>query len=70
VAGRLVISFAPERQTQTLAVAASFTAGFALSSPRWSQLDTRLQQIQEPRIPTAISHAALRSAHRSTRKHS
>ncbi|HEY5389349.1 MAG TPA: lytic murein transglycosylase, partial [Solirubrobacteraceae bacterium] len=69
VAGRLVISFAPARQPQTLAVAASFTAGFALSSPRWSQLDARLQQIQEPRIPTAISPAALRSAHRATHKH-
>ncbi|HEX4033954.1 MAG TPA: lytic murein transglycosylase [Solirubrobacteraceae bacterium] len=68
VSDKLVISFAPERQTQTLAVAASFTAGFALSSPRWSQLDTRLQQIQEPRVPTAISHAALRN-HRATRKH-
>jgi murein DD-endopeptidase MepM/ murein hydrolase activator NlpD len=69
VAGRLVISFAPARQPQTLAVAASFTAGFALSSPRWSQLDTRLQQIQEPRVPTAISRAALRSARRASHKH-
>ncbi|HLW94010.1 MAG TPA: lytic murein transglycosylase, partial [Solirubrobacteraceae bacterium] len=69
VAGRLVISFAPARQPQTLAVAASFTAGFALSSSRWSQLDSRLQQIQQPRVPTAISPAALRSAHRKTHKH-
>jgi hypothetical protein len=59
VAGQLVIAFAPAREPQALAVAASFTSGFALSAPRWSQLDARLAQIREPRVPTAISRAAL-----------
>ncbi|HEY1776299.1 MAG TPA: lytic murein transglycosylase [Solirubrobacteraceae bacterium] len=58
-ADHLVIAFAPAREQQTLAVAASYTAGFALSSQRWSQLDSRLGQIAEPRVPTAVSHAAL-----------
>jgi hypothetical protein len=62
IAGQLVISFAPAHQPQALAAAASFTTGFALSTTRWSQLDARLAQIREPRVPTAISTAALRTA--------
>ena len=65
IPGQLVISFAPAHQPQALAASASFTAGFALSTTRWSQLDARLTQIPEPRVPTAISKAALRApAHR------
>jgi hypothetical protein len=60
--GQIVISFAPARAPEALAAAASFTAGFALSSTRWSQLDSRLVAIPEPRVPTAISTAALRAA--------
>jgi hypothetical protein len=64
--GQLVISYAPAHEPQALAASASFTAGFALSSTRWSQLDARLEQIREPRVPTATSAAALRTtAHRS-----
>jgi hypothetical protein len=59
VPGELVISFVPARQPQALAAAAAFTTGFALSSTRWSELDARLVQIREPRVPTAISPAAL-----------
>ncbi len=59
IPGQLVISFAPAHQPQALAASAAFTAGFALSTTRWSQLDARLTQIQEPRVPTAISKAAL-----------
>ena len=59
VAGELVIAFSPAHQPQALAAAASFTSGFALSPARWSQLDSRLQQIREPRVPTAVSSAAL-----------
>jgi len=65
IPGQLVISFAPAHQPQALAASASFTAGFALSTARWSQLDARLAQIREPRVPTAISKSALRApAHR------
>jgi hypothetical protein len=60
IPGQLVISFAPAHQPQALAAAASFTTGFALSTTRWSQLDARLGQIREPRLPTAVSTAALR----------
>jgi hypothetical protein len=60
--GQLVIAFSPAHQPQALAAAASFTSGFALSATRWAQLDSRLQQIREPRVPTAVSSAAL-SAH-------
>jgi hypothetical protein len=69
VPGELVISFAPEHQPEALAAAAAFTTGFALSSTRWSALDARLFQIREPRVPTAISAAALRvhAAHASAR---
>jgi mitochondrial fission protein ELM1 len=68
--GDLVISFAPERQPEAIAAAAAFTSGFALSSTRWSELDSRLVQIREPRVPTAISAAALPvvSAHASARR--
>ena len=59
VPGELVIWFAPARQPSPLAAAASFTGGFALSSARWTQLDLRLAGIGEPRLPTAISAAAL-----------
>jgi hypothetical protein len=59
VPGQLVISFAPAKAPEALAAAASYTAGFALSSTRWSQLDSRLEQIPEPRVPTATSAAAL-----------
>jgi Transglycosylase SLT domain len=59
VSGQLVIAFAPASQPRAVAVAASYTAGFALSASRWSQLDSRLQQIREPRVPTAVSRAAL-----------
>jgi len=59
VSGQLVIAFAPASQPRAVAVAASYTAGFALSAPRWSQLDARLQQIREPHVPTAVSRAAL-----------
>jgi murein DD-endopeptidase MepM/ murein hydrolase activator NlpD len=62
IPGQLVISFAPAHQPQALAASASFTAGFALSTTRWSELDGRLGQIREPRVPTAISKAALRRA--------
>ena len=64
IPGQLVISFAPAHQPQALAAAASFTTGFALSTTRWSQLDARLGQIREPRVPTAVSTAALRSSAR------
>jgi len=57
--GELVIAFPPAHQPQALAAAASFTSGFALSAARWSQLDSRLQQIRQPRVPTAVSSAAL-----------
>jgi hypothetical protein len=69
--GELVIAFSPAHQPQALAAAASFTSGFALSAERWSQLDSRLQQIREPQVPTAVSSAALsaqgrrKAAHRS-----
>jgi murein DD-endopeptidase MepM/ murein hydrolase activator NlpD len=74
VPGDLVISFAPEHQPEALAAAAAFTAGFALSSARWAELDSRLVQIREPRVPTAISAAALplataRASARRTRRH-
>lgn len=59
VPGDLVISFAPTRQPEAIAAAAAFTTGFALSSTRWAELDSRLGQIREPRVPTAISAAAL-----------
>ncbi len=59
--GQIVISFAPARAPQAFAAAASFTAGFALSAARWSQLDSRLLAIREPRVPTAVSAAALAS---------
>ena len=62
VPSQLVISYAPAHQPEALAAAASFTAGFALSSPRWSELDSRLEQIREPRVPTAVSASALRVA--------
>ncbi|HEY7966878.1 MAG TPA: lytic murein transglycosylase [Solirubrobacteraceae bacterium] len=67
VPGGLVISFAPQSQSQPLAVEASFTSGFALSNSRWAQLDARLQQIQEPHVPTAVSTAALRPVRRASR---
>jgi hypothetical protein len=67
VSGQLVIAFAPAHEPQALAAAASFTSGFALSAPRWSQLDVRLAAIREPRVPTAVSRAAL-AAH--ARRHS
>jgi len=57
--GELVIAFSPAHQPQALAAAASFTSGFALSTERWAQLDSRLQQIREPRVPTAVSSAAI-----------
>jgi Transglycosylase SLT domain len=60
VSGELVIAFAPASQPRALAAAASFTSGFALSADRWTALDSRLAQIREPRVPTAISPAALR----------
>jgi transglycosylase-like protein with SLT domain len=68
--GDLVISFAPERQPEAIAAAAAFTSGFALSATRWSELDSRLVQIREPRVPTAISAAALPvlAAHPSARR--
>jgi hypothetical protein len=62
IPGQLVISFAPAHHPQALAASAAFTAGFALSTTRWSELDARLGQIREPRVPTAISKAALRRA--------
>ncbi len=62
VAGQLVLSFAPARQPQALATAASFTAGFALSSVRWSELDSHLLSIREPRVPTSVSASALHTA--------
>jgi hypothetical protein len=60
VPGQLVISYPPKQSPRALAAAASYTAGFALSATRWSQLDSRLAQIPEPRVPTAVSAAALR----------
>jgi hypothetical protein len=60
VRGEVVISFAPVEQPQALAASAAFTSGFALSMNRWTALDARLAQISEPRMPTAISPAALR----------
>ncbi len=60
VSGQLVISYRPTQSAHALAAAASYTAGFALSATRWSQLDARLAQIPEPRVPTAVSPAALR----------
>jgi hypothetical protein len=68
--GDLVISFAPERQPEAIAAAAAFTSGFALSSTRWSELDSRLAQIREPRVPTAVSADALPvlAAHDSARR--
>jgi hypothetical protein len=70
VPGELVISFAPGRQPEAIAAAAAFTTGFALSTTRWAQLDSRLGQIREPRVPTAISAAALpvRAAQASARR--
>jgi murein DD-endopeptidase MepM/ murein hydrolase activator NlpD len=62
VPGELVVAFAPAQEPDALAAAASFTGGFALSASRWAQLDARLGQIPEPRVPTAISSAALRVA--------
>jgi hypothetical protein len=60
VPGQLVISYPPTQSARALAAAASYTAGYALSAARWAQLDTRLQQIAEPRVPTAVSAEALR----------
>ena len=54
-----MISFAPAHQPVALAASAAFTGGFALSQSRWATLDARLRQIPEPRVPTAISAAAL-----------
>jgi hypothetical protein len=59
VRSELVISFGPAHDPQALAASAAFTGGFALSGPRWSALAARLSQISEPRIPTAVSAAAL-----------
>ena len=59
VPGKVVISFAPVQQPQALAASVAFTSGFALSTNRWAALDARLAQISEPRVPTAISPAAL-----------
>jgi hypothetical protein len=56
---KVVISFAPTQEPTALAASAAFTGGFALSSARWTALDARLAQIQEPRMPTAVSAAAL-----------
>ena len=74
VPGQLVISFSPTHAPEALAAAASYTAGFALSSTRWSQLDSRLAQITEPRVPTAISALALpavstRATARAAKRH-
>jgi hypothetical protein len=57
--GNVVVSFAPVKQPRALAASAAFTGGFALSPARWTALDARLQQIAEPRVPTAASRAAL-----------
>jgi hypothetical protein len=57
--GKVMVSFAPAQEPTALAASAAFTGGFALSSARWSALDARLAQIQEPRMPTAVSGAAL-----------
>ncbi len=59
LAGELVVAYAPDREPQALAAAAAFTTGFALSPARWVQLDERLLEIREPRVPTAVSPAAL-----------
>ncbi|MGH2849110.1 MAG: hypothetical protein ACRDLP_00665, partial [Solirubrobacteraceae bacterium] len=63
VRGELLISFGPAHEPQALAASAAFTGGFALSGPRWSALAARLAQISEPRVPTAVSAAALADAH-------
>ncbi len=57
--GKVVVSFAPVQQPRALAASAAFTGGFALSAARWKALDERLQQIAEPRVPTAVSRDAL-----------
>ena len=66
----IMISFAPAHQPVALAASAAFTGGFALSQARWATLDTRLSQITEPRLPTAISAAALRDAGSARHSHS
>jgi hypothetical protein len=63
VHGKVVISFAPAHEPTALAASAAFTGGFALSSGRWSALDGRLAQIQAPRMPTAVSAAAVPDPH-------
>jgi hypothetical protein len=59
VRGKVVVSLAPIQQPTALAASAAFTGGFALSGARWSALDTRLGQIQQPRMPTAVSAASV-----------
>jgi len=66
----IVISFAPAHQPVALAASAAFTGGFALSQTRWATLDARLRQIAEPRLPTAISRAALRDGGSARHSHS
>ena len=62
VPGQLVISFAPAKAPEALAAAASYTAGFALSSTRWSQL--RLPPGADPRTARADRHLSGRAARR------
>jgi hypothetical protein len=59
-AGQIVVSFTRTPVPVALASTAAFTGGFTLSATRWTELDSNLEQIFEPRVPTVISATALR----------
>jgi hypothetical protein len=63
-ADQIVVSFTPALTPVALASTAAFTGGFTLDKTSWSALDTHLGQIAEPRVPTVISTAALKTAAR------
>jgi hypothetical protein len=54
------VSFTPAPVPVALASTAAFTGGFTLGTTRWSELDTHLEQIAEPLVPTVISSTALK----------
>jgi hypothetical protein len=59
-AGQIVVSFTPSPVPVALASSAAVTGGFTLGTTRWSELDSSLEQISEPRVPTVVSSTALR----------
>jgi len=65
---QFVITYTATPAPLALASNASYTGDFRLGTTRWSQLDEHLLSIPEPRVPTAISTLALRTARRGARQ--